>query len=65
MAAAFTDVTQTCVAGSGTLEPTPVAFAGNTWFMQCEATNNAGLSIDLSANVTVEAVLLPNFKVSD
>ena len=45
--------------------PVPVAFAGTSWLLKCEAINNSGGSIDLTANITVEAVLLPDFNVAD
>ena len=45
--------------------PVPVAFAGDSWLLKCEVTNNSVGAIDLTANITVEAVLIPNYNVID
>ena len=45
--------------------PLPASYVGNVWLLTCTAINDSGGSITLTANVTVEAVILPNFSVTD
>lgn len=43
----------------------PAAYAGDAWLLRGQVLNNSGGSITLTANVTVEAIILPNYNVDD
>ena len=45
--------------------PVPAPYAGDMWLLSCTAHNNSGGAIDLTANITVEVVLLPTHDVAD
>ena len=45
--------------------PVPAAFAGHGWLLRCTVTNNSGSTVNLSANVVVEAIVLPMHSLLD
>ena len=45
--------------------PVPAAFAGPGWLLRCTVTNNSGGTVALSANVVVEAMVLPMHSILD